>query len=223
MTQKITINPTSTDGSPSAQSTLRLAGVGWVELGETQETFDIADRLNSIDLQFKTKHHLINLSTPIREQWIGFPTKTVSDVIRENENQDWKRQRTALLPAEVQSWIYVEKELAEIREEVKETCAVAKDVHPVPEAAYDETRSLLAQVSRNVPMPDIMWLEDGGIGLEWRPGDGIVTMSLYGEDHVTFVAILGNQHKIAGTCPLSDSSLLAGFLAILPLLFQQRT
>ena len=222
MIRKTTSNPTNTDRSPSAQPILKLARVDWVELRETQQTLDIEDGFNLIDLQFKTEH-LTSRFAPIREQWIGLPTKTASDVIPENENQDWKRQGTALLPAEVQSWIYVEKELAEIREEVKETCAVAKDVHPVPEAAYDETRSLLAQVSRNVPIPDIMWLEDGGIGLEWRPGDGIVTMSLYGEDHVTFVAILGNQHKIAGTCPLSDSSLLAGFLAILPLLFRQRT
>ena len=222
MTEKITINPTSTDQSPSAQSTLKLAGVDWVEPGETQQALDIEGLCNLIDLQLKTEH-LISQSAPIREQWIGFPTKTVSDVIPENENQDWERQETAPLPAEVQSWIYIEEELAEIREEVKETCAVAKDVYSVPEAAYDETRSLLAQVSRNVPVPDIMWLEDGGIGLEWRPRDGIVTMSLYGDDHVTFVAILGNQHKIAGTCPLNNSSLLAGFLAILTLLFRQRT
>ena len=221
MTQKITINLTNTDRSPSAQSIWELADIDWVEPRETQQALDIEDWFNSIDLQLKTEH-LTSRFAPIREQWIGLPTKTASDVIPENENQDWKSQGTAPLPAEVQSWIYVEKELAEIREEVKETCAVAKDVHPVPEAAYDETRSLLAQVSHNVPIPDIMWLEDGGIGLEWRPGAGIVTMSLYGDDHVTFVAILGNQHKIAGTCPLSDSSLLEGFLAILPLLFRVR-
>lgn len=219
MTQKITINLTSTDKSPSAQPILKLERADWAELRETQQALDIEDWFKPIDPQFKTEHPT-SLFAPISEQWIGFPTKTASDVIPENENQDWKRQGTTLLPAEVQSWIYIEKELAEIREEVKETCAMAKDVHPVPEAAYDETHSLLAQVSRDVPIPDIMWLEDGGIGLEWRPGDGIVTMSLYGDDHVTFVAILGNQHKIAGTCPLSDPSLLAGFLATLPLLFR---
>ena len=222
MRKKIIINPTSADRSSNVQSILKLGGIDCVEPRETQQVLQTDNWFNPINLQFKTEH-LISPSAPIRGQWTGFPTKTVSDIIPENENQDWKRQGITPIPAEVQSWIYVEKELAEIREEVKETCAVAKEVHPVPEAAYDETRSLLAQVSRNVPVPDIMWLEDGGIGLEWRPVDGIVTMSLYGDDHVTFVAILGNQHKIAGTCPLSTSSLLAGFLAILPLLFQQRT
>ena len=116
----------------------------------------------------------------------------------------------------------VQRELDEIREEVKETCTVADDVYRVPESAYSETLSLLTRVHRNIPMPDVMWLEDGGIGLEWRPGNGIVTMSLYGDEHVTFVAILSNQHKIAGTCPLTDSSVLPGFLATLPLLFRRK-
>lgn len=115
-----------------------------------------------------------------------------------------------------------QRELAAIREEVEDTCVVANDVEPVPESAYRETFSLLTRIHHNIPMPDIMWLEDGGIGLEWRPGDGIVTMSLYGDNHVTFVAILGNQHEIAGTCPLSDSRILPSFLATLPLLFRQR-
>lgn len=116
----------------------------------------------------------------------------------------------------------VQRELDEIREEVEETCTVADDVYRVPESAYSETLSLLTRVHRNIPMPDMMWLEDGGIGLEWRPGNGIVTMSLYGDEHVTFVAILSNQHKIAGTCPLIDSSVLPGFLATLPLLFRRK-
>ena len=114
------------------------------------------------------------------------------------------------------------RELDEIREEVAETCAVASDVEPVPEPAYAETLFLLEQMPRDIPMPDMMWLEDGGIGLEWRPGDGIVTMSLYGDNHVTFVAILGTEHEIAGTCPLSDSMLLPSFLATLPVLFRRK-
>ena len=222
MTQKITINPTSTDRSPSAQSTLGLAGIDWVELGETQQAFDIEDLFNSIDLPFKTEH-LTSQFAPIREQRIGLPTKTISDVIPENENQDWKRQRTALLPVEVQSRIHVGKELAEIREEVKETCEIDSEVSPVPEPAYNQTISLLEQMPRNIPVPDIMWLERGGIGLEWRPGNCIVTMSLYGDNHVNFVAILGKQYEIAVTCPLSDQLLLPSFIQTLSILFQKRT
>ena len=115
------------------------------------------------------------------------------------------------------------EELNEIREEVEETCAVTNDVYPVPESAYDETTSLLDQMPRNIPVPEMMWLERGGIGLQWRPENSIVTMSLYGDNHVNYVAILGKQYEIAVTCPLSDQLLLPGFLETLSTLFQKRT
>ena len=118
---------------------------------------------------------------------------------------------------------HIQHELDEIREEVEETCKVASDVRVVPQQAYDETSTLLKRISPGIPMPDMMWLEDGGIGLEWRPGDGIITMSLYGDGHVNFVVVLDEQHEIAGTCPLSDPFLLPSFLTTLPNLFRQRT
>ena len=134
-----------------------------------------------------------------------------------------KGVKLPLLPADETLFRkHIQRELNEIREEVEETCAVASDIESVPEPAYAETFFLLQQIPRDIPMPDMMWLEDSGIGLEWRPGDGIVTMSLYGDAHVIFVAILGNQHEISGTCPLSDSRILPSFLATLPLLFRSQ-
>ena len=131
-----------------------------------------------------------------------------------------KEQDRSLLPVD-RSLLrkHIQRELDEIREEVEETCKVANDVRPAPQQAYDETSTLLKRISPSIPMPDLMWLEDGGIGLEWRPGDGIITMSLYGDEHVNFVVVLDNQHEIAGTCPLSDPLLLPNFLTILPELF----
>ena len=113
----------------------------------------------------------------------------------------------------------VQQELKDIREEVEDTWVVADNVRTVPDSAYEETISLLEQIRGNIPMPDMMWLEDGGIGLEWRPEAGIVTMSLYGDNHVTGVAILGNQREIAGTCSLSDGIILPAFLTMLRLLY----
>ena len=115
----------------------------------------------------------------------------------------------------------VQRELDEIRKEVEETCAVADDVYPVPESGYEETLSLLAQMPRDIPMPDVMWLEDGGIGLEWRPGDGIATMSLYGDGLVVYGASLGNDRRVKGTCSLSDPILLPNFLKTLSEAFQE--
>ena len=114
----------------------------------------------------------------------------------------------------------VQRELEDIREEVEETCAVADDVKAVPESAYDETLSLLERRQRNIPMPDMMWLEDGGIGLEWRPGNGIATMSIYGDGHVIYGAFFSDKREIVGICALSDSALLPSFLTMLSLLFQ---
>ena len=115
----------------------------------------------------------------------------------------------------------VQRELDEIREEVTTTCAVVSEVEPVPESAYAETLSLLEQIPRNIPMPDMMWLEDGGVGLEWRPKEGIATMSLYGDNHVTFGASWGRSCEIWGACPLSDPVLLPNFLKMLSEVFQK--
>ena len=115
---------------------------------------------------------------------------------------------------------HIQRELDEIREEVEETCKVAEDVYRVPKSAYEETFSLLEQMPRDIPMPDMMWLEDGGIGLEWRPGDGIATMSLYGDGLVVYGAFSPNNREIAGVCPLADTAFLPGFLTTLAHLFQ---
>ncbi|MDE0011731.1 MAG: hypothetical protein OXU36_11320 [Candidatus Poribacteria bacterium] len=161
-----------------------------------------------------------NLGTGPKDFWI--PEQPTTQKERKNlitkislidtlENEDLAREKQ------------VSETLNEIREEVKEICAVTNDVTPVPESAYVETHSFLSQMPSNIPVPDIMWLESGGIGLEWRPGDSIVTMSLYGDNHVNLVAILGKQYEIAVTCPLSDQLVLPNFLETLSILFQQRT
>ena len=113
----------------------------------------------------------------------------------------------------------VQRELADIREEVEETCAVADNVRAVPESAYEETLSLLRQLQHNIPMPDIMWLEDVGIGLEWRPRDGIATMSIYGDNLVIYGAFFCDKREFDGICSLSDTVLLDGFVTTLRNLF----
>ena len=115
---------------------------------------------------------------------------------------------------------HIQRELKEIRKEVEETCAVAEDVYRVPESAYEETLSLLEQMPRDIPMPDMMWLEDGGIGLEWRPEDGIATMSIYGDGLVVYGAFSTKNREISGVCPLADAAFLPGFLTTLARLFQ---
>ena len=116
---------------------------------------------------------------------------------------------------------HIQRELDDIREEVEETCAVVDDVYRVPESAYEETLSLLKQMPPDIPMPDMMWLEDGGIGLEWRPGEGIATMSLYGDNQVVYGASLGSTCKVKGTCLLTDLASLVRFFSTLKGLYFQ--
>ena len=111
------------------------------------------------------------------------------------------------------------RELEEIREEVADTGASAEDVEFVPESAYTETLSLLARLHHRLPMPNVMPLE-GGIGLEWRPGDGIATMSLYGDELVVYCVFSTDNREVSGICPLSDAAFLQGFLTTLGSLFQ---
>ena len=115
---------------------------------------------------------------------------------------------------------HIQRELDEIREEVEETCKVAADVRAVPQQAYDEVSTLLKRISPGVPMPDMMWLEDGGIGLEWRPGDGIITMSLYGDGLIVYGAFFNKNREISGICSLTDTAFFQGFLTTLTHLFQ---
>ena len=122
---------------------------------------------------------------------------------------------SSVIPPDLFSLEDVQRELAEIREEVDETCAVADNVRAVPESAYDETLSLLKMMRRDVPLPDMMWSEDGGIGLEWRPGDGIATISLYGDNLVIYGAFFNDEREVNGICSLSDTAFLKGFVATL--------
>ena len=118
-----------------------------------------------------------------------------------------------------------DRQLREIRLEVEEACELDSKTEVVPESAYGEARFLLFLLNAShpaIPMPDIMWLEDGGIGLEWRSGDGIATMSLYGDELVVYGAFFTDNREVSGVCPLSDAAFLQGFLTTLGSLFQCR-
>ena len=119
-------------------------------------------------------------------------------------------------------FVDAQRQLEEIRQEAMEAYRANNEIDPIPDSAYEETLSLLKQMPRNVPMPDIMWSEDGGIGLEWRPENGIVTMSLYGDNHVIYGAFFGDKREVEGICTLSDTALLQGFLTTLRNFYEKK-
>ncbi len=113
---------------------------------------------------------------------------------------------------------HVQRELDTIRQEAEEACTLDNEVDLVPDSAYHDAYSVLEILFyNNVPMPDIGWLVDGGIGLEWRSRHvkGIGTISIYGDNQVVYGASLGNKRRVKGICVLNDSVLLVRFIPIL--------
>lgn len=117
------------------------------------------------------------------------------------------------------SWLTeAEEQLREVYQEVMEACALDNEIDPVPDSAYNDAFQLLQLLDdHNIPMPDIGWLMDGGIGFEWRSTNvrGIGTMSIYGDNKVIYGASLGNGHRDKGICDFTD---LVEFVRFLPML-----
>jgi hypothetical protein len=112
------------------------------------------------------------------------------------------------------------RELQEVREDAEEAYASDDQIDPVPDSAYVDAHVLLELLHRNLPMPDMMWSEDGGLGFEWRPGSGIATISLYGDDLAIYGVFFDDKRQVDGICSLSDTVLLQGFLTTLRNLFE---
>ena len=117
------------------------------------------------------------------------------------------------------SWWYdAEEQLLELREEVAESRALDTEIEPVPDTAYTGARCLLHILFKgNLPVPDIGWVIDGGIGFEWRSSDGkgIATMSIYGEHQIVYGVSSESVDRISGECALSDFVPLGRFFSIL--------
>ena len=64
-------------------------------------------------------------------------------------------------------------------------------------------------------MPDIGWAEDGSLGFEWRPEEGIATIGIYGDNLVIYGAFFEEERQVEGICTLSDTVMLSGFLETL--------
>ena len=117
----------------------------------------------------------------------------------------------------------VQRELGEVRRETATAYSLDRELEPVPDSAYDDAAFLLIMLPNNIPIPDIGWLIDGGIGFEWRLGKskGIGTMSIYGDNQVIYGASLGSRRRVKGTCPLSDLILLPNFLKMASEVFRE--
>ena len=145
---------------------------------------------------------------------VGMQTREYSPPVVSHEEQFDMSSASILL---FSWWDDAEQQLQEIRLEVEGACELDSETEVVPESAYRDARSLLYNLHSSISIPDIMWLEDGGIGFEWtaKKGKGIATMSLYGDNQVVYGASLGSTRRVKGTCALSDFVCLSHFLTVL--------
>lgn len=98
------------------------------------------------------------------------------------------------------------------------------EIDLIPDSAYHDAYLLLEILfNYDVPMADIGWLMDGGIGFEWRSTDSkeIATMSIYGDNQVVYGASLRSTCNIKGTCFLTDLASLVRFFPMLKTLSSQ--
>jgi hypothetical protein len=82
--------------------------------------------------------------------------------------------------------------------------------------AYQEAETMLRLVRSQLPMPDITWLPDGGIGFEWRTNaDNVFTVSFYGNGKAIYAALHGQGNEVSGigSFPYSSDVMFTAFLA----------
>lgn len=143
------------------------------------------------------------------------------------DNEKEMINQISVVNVDFPGWSVAKQQLQEIRDKVEEAHALDSEIDLVPDPAYENANQLLDKILVwAVPMPDIGWLIDGGIGFEWwsRDSKGIATISIYGDNKVVYGAsgeILSGSIEIKGTCPLSNFSSLNNFRTKLLILCSQ--
>ena len=65
---------------------------------------------------------------------------------------------------------------------------------PFSEKVANDALFVFHAIPSTVVWPDLIWLEDGGLSLEWqKPGGIVLSVSIYGDSHVIWGALLGKD------------------------------
>ena len=112
---------------------------------------------------------------------------------------------------------HLEIALQKIRAEAEEERRLDPDLDTIPESAFDDVERFLKAVSKSdggtfghvLRFPDMMPLDNGEIGLEWREGQKIFTLSFSGDGHIVFAGIFSTESKVRGILTFSPPHLLA--------------
>lgn len=111
----------------------------------------------------------------------------------------------------------IEKALQKVRSEAEEERRLDPELDAIPEKVYNDVDRFLRAIykfdygalSQIVPLPDIMPLHDGEIGLEWREGQKIFTLSFGGDGYFVFAGIFNAENHARGIITFSTPHLIA--------------
>lgn len=116
----------------------------------------------------------------------------------------------------------MKQQLQKVRDEVAEAYILDNQINLVPDSAYENADQLIDNLLNwSIPISDIGWLIDGGIGFEWwsRDSKAIGTISIYGDNKVVYG--ISGSIKTKGTCLLSNFDSLNEFRTKLFILCSQ--
>ena len=111
----------------------------------------------------------------------------------------------------------IEKALQKVRAEAEEERRLDPELDTIPETAYEDVEGFFKAIYKSdygkldqiIPLPDIMPLDDGEIGLEWRKGQKIFTLSFGGDGYIVFAGIFSDESRVRGILTFSSPHLVA--------------
>lgn len=112
---------------------------------------------------------------------------------------------------------HLEIALQKVRTEAEEERRLNLELDAIPEAAYKDVEGFFNAIDISdygvlgqiMPLPDVMPLNNGAIGLEWREGQKIFTLSFGGDGHIVFAGIFSTESQTRGIFTFSTPHLLA--------------
>ena len=111
----------------------------------------------------------------------------------------------------------IEKALQKVRAEAEEERRLDPELDAIQESAFEDVERFLKAVNKSdggtfghiMRFPDMMPLDDGEIGLEWREGQKIFTLSFGGDGHIVFAGVFSAESQVRGILTFSRPHLLA--------------
>ena len=112
---------------------------------------------------------------------------------------------------------HLEIALQRVRAEAEEERRLNLELDAIPDAAYEDVKRFFQAIDISdygvlgqiIPLPDVMPLNNGAIGLEWREGQKIFTLSFAGDGHIVFAGIFSAENHARGILTFSTPHLLA--------------